>query len=427
METLCINCQNANREDAEFCEKCGDPLRRRCPACGEKNWVGAETCGNCGQPLDILEYLYQRHSHNTAEILNQARQEARVIKEQEAQAAARRSEGLWREERIRQEAVAAAAARQAAHDLGHHAPGVYRHCCLRRRSAYRHRSDRHALDSGPSFQASSKCAWNSMSTGCCQLRLSFHALRSMPYSVALPVFNGPLDLLLQLVEREELEITAVSLTQVTDQFLETVRSLETLQLPDIADFLVVAARLIYIKSQALLPRPPSLASTEEDAGEELARQLIAYRKYKEIAGLLHQREAEGLRTYLRVAAPPKVEPRLDLSNVRAEDLLLAVQRALAAQPDGPPVSSVVVPPKITIRDQIWLIGRQLRAEGRVSFYALLGTATSRVEIVVTFLAILELIKQRRVQAIQEQTFGNIELRVVGEWNEMEDFEFEFAE
>jgi segregation and condensation protein A len=249
----------------------------------------------------------------------------------------------------------------------------------------------------------------------------------MPYSVTLPVFHGPLDLLLHLVEREELEITAVSLRQVTDQFLEAVRALEGPQLADIADFLVVAARLIYIKSQALLPRPPGLGPSDEDAGEDLARQLLAYRKYKEIAGLLHERVALGLRTHLRVAAPPKVEPRLDLSNVRPEDLLLAVRRALSAQPDGPALSSVVVPPKISIRDQISLIGRRLRSGARVSFFDLLAAATSRMEIVVTFLAVLELIKQRRVMAIQERTFGDIEIRRVGEWTEIEDFETEFAE
>jgi segregation and condensation protein A len=194
----------------------------------------------------------------------------------------------------------------------------------------------------------------------------------MPYSISLPVFTGPLDLLLQLVEREELEITAVSLAQVTDQFLAAVRTLETLHLPDIADFLVVAARLIHIKSQALLPRPPSLGPSEADLGDDLARQLIAYRKYKEIARLLHERELQGLRTYLRLAPPPKVEPRLDLSNVEPQDLLEAVTRALALQAEGPPLSSVVIPPKVNIRDRIRLIGQRLRAGGRVTFYELLA-------------------------------------------------------
>lgn len=249
----------------------------------------------------------------------------------------------------------------------------------------------------------------------------------MPYSFDLPVYSGPLDLLLQLVEREELEITAVSLAQVTDQFLAAVRKLQAFEIADIADFLVIAAKLLHIKSQALLPRPPSLDPSEEDLGDELARQLIAYRKYKEVAGLLHEREAQGLRTFVRVAAPPKIEPRLDLSNVRPEHLLLAMQRALALAPQGPPVSSVVALPKFTIRDQIRLISLRLRAEGRASFRELLASATSRDEIVVTFLAVLELIKQGRVQGIQERLFGDIEIRPVGDWSATDELETEFIE
>jgi hypothetical protein len=113
---FCVNCRHVNREGADFCEACGDPLSRRCPACRETNWIGAEWCAKCGQALDILEYLYQRHRQSTADYLNQARQEARVLKEQEEEAARRRSESLWSIERQRQRAVAAAADRQRERD-----------------------------------------------------------------------------------------------------------------------------------------------------------------------------------------------------------------------------------------------------------------------------------------------------------------------
>mgnify|MGYP001423192883 FL=1 len=214
---------------------------------------------------------------------------------------------------------------------------------------------------------------------------------SSAYTVQLPVFNGPLDLLLQLIEREELDITRVALAQVTDQFLSYLRVLEHLNLADIADFLVIAARLILIKSEALLPRPVERAAGEEDPGEELARQLLAYKRYKQIAHSLHEREAQNLRTYLRLAPPPKVEKTLDLSGVSALDLLEAVRRALALVPDKPALGTVVAPPKVTIRDQIRLIARALREQGgRVVFQQLLAHARSRMEIVVTFLATLVL-------------------------------------
>lgn len=240
------------------------------------------------------------------------------------------------------------------------------------------------------------------------------------YTVQLPVFNGPLDLLLQLIEREELDITRIALAQVTDQFLAYLKVLEQIQLADVADFLVVAARLVLIKSEALLPRPVERAPGEEDPGEELARQLLAYKKYKQIAQGLHEREAQNQRTYLRLAAPPKVEKTLDLSGVTALDLLEAVRRALALAPEKPALGTVVAPPKVTIRDQIRVIAQSLRQHGgRVVFQRLLEGAGSRMEIVVTFLATLELIKRRRIEARQSSLFGEIELLSLGEWTEDE--------
>jgi segregation and condensation protein A len=246
------------------------------------------------------------------------------------------------------------------------------------------------------------------------------------YTVQLPVYAGPLDLLLQLIERDELDITRVALAQVTDQFLAYMKVLETMNLGDIADFLVIAARLILIKSEALLPRPVERQPGEEDPGDELARQLIAYKRYKQIAATLHLREEAGLRTYLRLAPPPKVEATLDLSGVTTLHLLAAVQHALALSPDKPALGTVVAVPKVTIRDQIRLIARSLRAgSGQIGFQAMLSQAQSRMEIVVTFLAVLELIKRRKIEARQEQPFGDIQLVVLADWSEEELAELEF--
>ena len=252
------------------------------------------------------------------------------------------------------------------------------------------------------------------------------ATPSTHYSVQLPVYAGPLDLLLQLIERDELDITRVALAQVTDQFLSYLKVLETMNLGDIADFLVIAARLILIKSEALLPRPVERQPGEEDPGDELARQLIAYKRYKEIAATLRGREEAGLRTYLRLAPPPKVEAHLDLSGVTTLHLLEAVRHALALSPDKPFLGTVVAPPKVTIRDQIRLIARALRTGGgQANFGDMLKQAQSRMEIVVTFLALLELIKRRKIQARQEQPFGEIQLVVLEDWSEDELAELEF--
>ncbi|MEW6569341.1 MAG: segregation/condensation protein A [Chloroflexota bacterium] len=247
---------------------------------------------------------------------------------------------------------------------------------------------------------------------------------SSSYSVHLQVFEGPLDLLLELIERAELDITKVALAQVTDQYLAYLRQMPERQLADLASFLVVAARLLQIKSEALLPCPPQRELDEEDPGEALARQLIAYKKYKQIAHLLSARERQGLRSYVRLAPPPTVPAVLELSNVAVDDLRRAFLEALAPAEDKQPLSEVVAAPHVNIRDQIRLIAAAIRARGKTTFRRLLRRVRSRIEVVVTFLAVLELVKQRKVAATQERLFGDIELTPAEGWQEGQEFEFE---
>ncbi len=124
------------------------------------------------------------------------------------------------------------------------------------------------------------------------------------YSVNLPVFEGPLDLLLRLIEQEQLDITTVALAQVTDQFLEHLERIPEKPAAELAGFLVVAAKLLQIKSEALLPRPPEREPGEEDPAEALARQLLLYRQFKEAASELAEREKAGMRTFLRLTHEP---------------------------------------------------------------------------------------------------------------------------
>jgi segregation and condensation protein A len=241
------------------------------------------------------------------------------------------------------------------------------------------------------------------------------------------VYQGPLDLLLQLIERAELDITKLALAQVTDQYLEYIHKLPELSAQDVSAFLVVAAKLIQIKSEALLPRPPVREEGEEDLGEALARQLMEYRRYKYVADFLSRQEEQGLQTFLRLAAPPKIEGVVDLSEISLDDLAEAAQSILYKLDHRSSLNSVVMPSTVTIRQKIRLIARLLRQKGRASFNILLNGARTRLEIVVTFLAILELMKQRIVQAKQAKTFGEIELEPIQEWDETEEFELEFDE
>jgi len=244
------------------------------------------------------------------------------------------------------------------------------------------------------------------------------------YEVQLPVFEGPLDLLLDLIERAELDITKIALAQVTDQYLAYLRRADHHDLDDLASFLVVAARLLQIKSEALLPRPPERAVGEEDPAEALARQLIAYKKYKQIAFHLAERGRLGLRSFLRLAPPPTIAPILDLAGLGPDDLRRALESAMAPGPEGPALETIVRAPKVSLREQIRLIISSIRAQGRTSFQLLLRRVRSRLEIVVTFLAVLELIKLRRVAAQQEELFSDIELVPSETWREDQELEFE---
>jgi segregation and condensation protein A len=235
-----------------------------------------------------------------------------------------------------------------------------------------------------------------------------------PYEVKLAVFEGPLDLLLHLIEREELDITKVSLAQVTDQYLEYISLLEEPSAEALAEFLVIAAKLLLIKSEMLLPRPPRAfgEEEEEDVGDELARQLMEYKKFKEVALELKQREEMGLRAYVRIA-PPKLERPLaqdrplELGDISLTDLVEAVRRALDVRPPLPSVSRMVTPLTITVADKMAFIKEKLSRHQQVSFSRLLSQAASRLEIIVTFLAVLELIKVREVIVQQERPFGEI--------------------
>lgn len=258
-----------------------------------------------------------------------------------------------------------------------------------------------------------------------ELGIATHQARA--YTVATPVYEGPLDLLLQLIERAELDITRLALAQVTDQYLEHLHNLQERAAEEVSAFLVIAAKLLQIKSEVLLPRPPVREEGEEDPGEALARQLLAYKRYKEIAGHLGQREGQNLRTYLRLAPPPKVEAVLDMSGITLDDLHEAAHRVFSQADNRPALSTVVAAPRVTIREKISIITRLLRVNGRATFRSFLNKGPTNLDIVVTFLAMLELIKRRFVQVHQENLFGEIELESTGSLDENEKFELEFGE
>ena len=249
--------------------------------------------------------------------------------------------------------------------------------------------------------------------------------RQVNYTFRTSVYEGPLDLLLNLIERAELDITAVSLAGVTDQYLAYINSLEQLDPDEISAFLLIAAKLLQIKSEALLPRPPSRERGEEDVGQALVDQLRLYKRYKEIGAWLHERQESNLRTFLRIAPPPKFEPKLDLSNVTLEKLVTAAEEAFAKERNKRPLGDIIAAPRVTIREKIDLIAKTMKEVERATFRSLLDKGASRLEVVVTFLAMLELVKRYRIYAHQEGLFNEIEIDRMEDWSDDEEIEIEF--
>jgi len=235
-------------------------------------------------------------------------------------------------------------------------------------------------------------------------------MQQQTYQVQLPTFQGPLDLLLHLIEQQQLDITSISLAQVTDQYLVYLRKATEIVPGDLADFLRVAARLLLIKSRVLLPKLRQVAKEKEDVGEDLVRQLCEYRRFKQVAQILEQRDQDGLHAYPRATPPAERiegrEPRLDLLGISSDDLRSALLALLQGQSE-PDSEFPIVPYTVTINDKIARIVELLHSQKVLTFDSLLDDATSRIETIVTLLAILEMIRDQRVFVRQERLFGNI--------------------
>jgi segregation and condensation protein A len=231
------------------------------------------------------------------------------------------------------------------------------------------------------------------------------------YQLTLPAFEGPLDLLLHLIEREELDITEIALVAVTDQYMRYLHDGEQLNIDALADFIAIGARLLFLKSRALLPRPPSVGddeAEEEDDGNDLARQLIEYRLFKEAAGQLRAIETAGLHSYPRVAPAPEFPPATGLDGVTLDLLQRIVEDVLTREQEEEPVQ-VIHPHKFTVREKIALIRELIAREGRASFRAIVEQCRTRMEVVVSFMAVLELVKSRAIDARQDAAFEDIAL------------------
>ena len=224
-----------------------------------------------------------------------------------------------------------------------------------------------------------------------------------------PAFEGPLDLLLHLIEREELDVTEVSLLAVTEQYLHHLRTQERINLGALAEFIAIGARLLLLKSRALLPREAQPA-TDDDEGTDvraLIEALRQYRRFKHAAEFLRARDGTS-GSYRREAEPPAVPMPTGLEAVTINALVELIRDVVARIPEEAPVGEAPREP-VRLRDRITRLADLLQRDGRTSFRRLIEGATSRTEVIVDFMAVLELIKQGYLEARQAESFGDIDL------------------
>ncbi|HXG47117.1 MAG TPA: segregation/condensation protein A [Methylomirabilota bacterium] len=234
------------------------------------------------------------------------------------------------------------------------------------------------------------------------------------YKVKFEVFEGPLDLLLYLIKKQEVDIYDVNLTQLATQFVEYVDVMRLLDLDIAGEFLVMAATLMYIKSRELLPVDQQAAVEGEDEADdprwELIRQLVEYKKFKDAAARLQALEIAQDDIYPRQAAKPEFEPEALSPRREASifDLINAVNAVLKRVSQREELRDIFAD-KWTVSEKIEVLLRQVGERGRLSFSSLFAHTTSRTEVVVTFLALLELIRLGQIVASQAEEFGEIEI------------------
>jgi segregation and condensation protein A len=229
------------------------------------------------------------------------------------------------------------------------------------------------------------------------------------YKVKLDIFEGPLDLLLYLVRKDEVEIHEVSMERITKQYLEYIDTFKLLNIDLASEFIVMAANLIYIKSRTLLPKQDQLPVDEEDEGDprwELIRQLIEYKKFKDAAGFLQERSLalENLfpATPEPVESPP---PSTEMPDVNIFDLIRAFQKVV--DKFEPSRDYEIVDERYTVSDKIDFLLQTVPIGDSLRFTELFRTAASRDEVIVTFIAILELSKLKHLRIYQDHLLGEI--------------------
>lgn len=231
------------------------------------------------------------------------------------------------------------------------------------------------------------------------------------YKVRLDIFEGPLDLLLYLIKKDEVDIHSISIERITRQYLDYINTFKLLNIDLASEFIVMAANLMYLKSRTLLPRteqPPEEDAEEDDPRWELIRQLIEYKKFKDAAGFLAQREMEQEGRFAHqpdATEVPEEEPPA-LAVVSIFDLIRAFQNVLKRFEESHDFGDII-DDRFTVSDKIEMLMNHFRPGDSRRFDELFQSATTKAEVIVTFLALLELMKLNQFVVRQQGLLGEI--------------------
>ena len=231
------------------------------------------------------------------------------------------------------------------------------------------------------------------------------------YKVRLEIFEGPLDLLLYLIKKDELDIHSISIERITRQYLDYINTFKLLNIDLASEFIVMAANLMYLKSRTLLPKvdqPPEEDADEDDPRWELIRQLIEYKKFKDAAGFLSLRELEqeGHFAHQPDASDKPAEEPPSLAEISIFDLIRAFQNVLKRFEESHDFGDIV-DDRFTVSDKIELLMQNFQPGEARRFEELFQSATTKSEVIVTFLALLELMKLNQFVVRQNELLGDI--------------------
>jgi segregation and condensation protein A len=225
------------------------------------------------------------------------------------------------------------------------------------------------------------------------------------YSIKIPLFEGPLDLLLHLIRENKIDIYDIPIALITSQYLEYIKIMKELNLDIAGEFLLMAATLIHIKSRMLLPPDEEVPAEElEDPRQELVQRLLEYQAFKEAALGLRERENEWVRIFRRENSSDEDDEGIYLSDVNLFDLLDSFKKILET---APPEVGTITKETLTVKDKMLFIMDTLEGQEAVRFEDFFTDGRTKSQLIVTFIALLELTRLGLIRSYQEREFGNI--------------------